>query len=228
MVDLSHLDLRLDLLDRWASKESGVARKAIITAAVRRKAPKEAFDRGPWTVAVKAETPRDLRDACRLRAVKDEFTSDEMPNRYLLLNWDCSADPPTEAATINVLVGHLTPEERAVATGARQEQRVYGFYQRVRGMPERMPVVVRERMVCIDVGGDETFHSVFERFSADHDGPLVPKDQLIAELQQKLATSEAVVRALKLGERKWKETRGSLLKKLADSEATVRNWVDHC
>jgi len=95
-------------------------------------------------------------------------------------------------------------------------------------MPERMPVVVRERMVCIDVGGDETFHSVFERFSADHDGPLVPKDQLIAELQQKLATSEAVVRALKLGERKWKETRGSLLKKLADSEATVRNWVDHC
>ena len=56
--------------------------------------------------------------------------------------------PPTEAATINVLVGHLTPEERAVATGARQEQRVYCFYERFRGIPERMPVVVRERMVC--------------------------------------------------------------------------------
>ena len=52
MVDLSHLDLRLDLLDRWASEESGAARKAIITAAVRRKAQKEAFGRGPLYITI--------------------------------------------------------------------------------------------------------------------------------------------------------------------------------
>ena len=67
----------------------------------------------------------------------------------------------------------------------------------------------------------ETFHSVFERFSPEPDGPLIAKDQLIAELKQKLATSEAVVKALKLGEKKLHGIRGSLLKKLADSEAVV-------
>ena len=116
------------------SKKETAAKKQ--QAAVRRKAQKEFHDRGPWTAAAKAE-----------------LNSVEMPNRYLLLNGDCDACPPTEAPTINVLVGHLTPEERAVATGARQEQRVYGFYERVLGMPERLPVVVRERMVCTDVGG---------------------------------------------------------------------------
>ena len=42
MVDLSHLDLRLDLLERWASEESGAAWKASMAEMI--KAVKFSFD----------------------------------------------------------------------------------------------------------------------------------------------------------------------------------------